>query len=319
MSNIKHQWVLTGKGVKPADYSRPSNWLSMVRRPDKPVDVFFLMATAYLPEKPGDAEVCNIDNKVMRSRGPYQLEAKASVFEPWANIYAPYYRQLDARLLIGIDDDEGRKSFTVPKMDVFAALDYYFAHCNGGRPFILAGHSQGAVLVCFVLEQYLAQRPELLKRMVAAYSLGFSVTAGWLADNPHLRFASGEGDTGVIISWNVEGPDNAGSTSVVVKPGAVSINPLTWRLDDAYAPSSLNLGTFFVKNGKARREEGFADAQLDLKRGVVVCRSADPNVWAVKHKDMFGPQSYHSWDYGFYYENIRQNAKLRIDNFLSQS
>ena len=38
--------------------------------------------------------------------------------------------------------------------------------------------------------------------------------------------------------------------------------------------------------------------------------------WAVKHHDMFGTQSYHSWDYGFYYENIRQNAKVRIDNFF---
>ncbi len=316
MANMKHQWVLTGKGVKPSDYKRPSNWLAMARRPDKPVDVFFLMATTYLPENPGDAEVCTIDNQRMRSHGSYQLEAKASVFEPWANIYAPYYRQLDARLLIGKSSDEAEPYFTVPKMDVFAALDYYFAHCNAGRPFILAGHSQGSVLLCLVLEQYLPKHPELLERMIAAYVLGFSVTKNWLAEHPHLRLASGPDDTGVIISWNVEGPGNAGQTSVVVREGSVCVNPLTWRSDDSYASADLNLGSFFCKNSKARHEEGFADAQIDLERGVVVCHSADPARWAVPHHDMFGTQSYHSWDYGFYYENIRQNAKVRIDNYF---
>ena len=32
----------------------------------------------------------------------------------------------------------------IPKADVFAAFDYYIKHYNNGRPFILAGHSQGS-------------------------------------------------------------------------------------------------------------------------------------------------------------------------------
>ena len=36
----------------------------------------------------------------------------------------------------------------MPYDDITAALDYYFENCNGGRPFIIAGHSQGSSMVC---------------------------------------------------------------------------------------------------------------------------------------------------------------------------
>ena len=43
--------------------------------------------------------------------------------------------------------------------------------------------------------------------MVAAYVIGFSITADDLKINPALKFAEGEYDTGVIVSWNTEGPE----------------------------------------------------------------------------------------------------------------
>ena len=62
--------------------------------------------------------------------------------------------------------------------------------------------------------------------------------------HPHLKFATGESDTGIIFSWNIEGPKNVeeNAKNVVVLPGAISINPLNWKLDKTYAPSSENLG-----------------------------------------------------------------------------
>ena len=63
-----------------------------------------------------------------------------------------------------------------------------------------------------------------------------------LAANPALKFAEGADDTGVIVSWNTEGPGNKYEESSVVKPGAIAINPLNWKRDDTYAPASENLG-----------------------------------------------------------------------------
>jgi hypothetical protein len=45
--------------------------------------------------------------------------------------------------------------------------------------------------------------------------LGYSITDDYLAENPHLKFASGSGDTGVIISYNTEAPVIEGSNGVV--------------------------------------------------------------------------------------------------------
>ena len=43
-----------------------------------------------------------------------------------------------------------------------------------------------------------------LKRMVAAYPIGYAVTKDFLA-RTGLKFAEGATDTGVIVSWNTEG------------------------------------------------------------------------------------------------------------------
>ena len=39
----------------------------------------------------------------------------------------------------------------MPYDDITAALDYYFENYNGGRPFIIAGHSQGSAMVLLLL------------------------------------------------------------------------------------------------------------------------------------------------------------------------
>ena len=59
----------------------------------------------------------------------------------------------------------------------------------------------------FVLSEYMKAHPEYLERMVAAYVVGYSITEDFLKANPHLKFAEGADDTGVIISYNTEGQE----------------------------------------------------------------------------------------------------------------
>ena len=110
--------------------------------------------------------------------------------------------------------------------------------------------------------------------MVAAYVIGFSITKEDLAACPYLKFASGENDTGVIVSWNTEGPKNAeeNAQNVVVLPNGISINPLNWKLDETYAPASENLGSLVhnEKTGELEIADIGADAQVNPARGVVV-------------------------------------------------
>ena len=77
---------------------------------------------------------------------------------------------------------------------------------------------------------------------------GYAVTKENLAASPHLQFATGESDTGVIVSWNSEGRVNVekNARNAVVLPGAISINPLNRKLDESYAPSRENGGSLAV-------------------------------------------------------------------------
>jgi hypothetical protein len=198
--------------------------------------------------------------------------------------------------------------------DIYRALDYYFENCNNGKPFMLAGHSQGSVWVCEILEDYMKDHPEYLERMVAAYPLGYSVTTNYLAANTHLKFAERADDIGVIISYNVEGPGNKNSSNMVVRGDPVAINPLTWTRDDTYAPAELNIGGL---NYMYQPEVGLADAQLDLDRGVVVCTNVDPALYTTAFPAFFGPESYHYYDYALYYGNLKLNIATRIAAYFA--
>ena len=151
--------------------------------------------------------------------------------------------------------------------------------------------------------------------MVAAYVIGYSITSDWLEEHPYLKFAEGADDTGVIVSWNTEGPANKGQTNIVVEDGAISINPLNWKMDDTYASADENLGSRILneETGAYEIKKEIADAQLDTERGVVICTTEE--VEYTSAGELFGPASLHNNDYALYYENLRENVKARVENF----
>ena len=205
-----------------------------------------------------------------------------------------------------------------PYADITAALDFYFEHYNNGRPFILASHSQGSAICTLVLENYFKEHPDYYQRMVVAYILGYSVTKDELEANPHLKFATGDCDTGVIVSWNIEGPKNVeeNTKTPLVMPNEISINPLNWKLDNTYAPASENLGSLVPnpKTGELEIVDIGADVQVIPSRGVVVTNA---NFEPMEAHDLFGPQSFHNGDYIFYYNNIKDNVAKRIAAYKS--
>ena len=219
--------------VKAVDYSDEDNWMYLSEA-TKDVDCFYVYPTEYVDDSEGAPIHAAIDEPAMRLPAMRTSLVQATAFEDVANVYAPFYRQCNMAALAKMSMEDREAAFnSVPKTDVFAALDYYFEHLNGGRPFILAGHSQGSIMQSFVLAEYMKAHPEYLKRMIAAYVIGFSITEDYLKDNPHLKFAEGADDTGVIISYNTEAAGN--TNNIVVMPGAISINPINWKRDETYA------------------------------------------------------------------------------------
>lgn len=298
------------------DYSDKNNWM---RQPEatKDVDAFFVYPTEYDDPSEGAPKFAPIDEPAMRQPAEYAYLKIATAFEDCANVFAPFYRQGNMSYLGKITAAERNVAFnSLPKTDILAAIDYYFKYLNGGRPFILVGHSQGSIMQTFVLSEYMKAHPEYLKRMIAAYVVGYSITEDFLKANPHLKFAEGADDTGVIVSYNTEGPGNG--NNIVVLPGAISINPINWKRDETYASAEENLGgRFFNMEIKDfEKVPNAADAKIDLKRGVVITttKAVDPE----DASSPFGAASFHENDYPLYYYNIKENAAARVAAYKSK-
>ena len=295
---------------KPIDYSNKNNWL---RQPEitKDVDCFYVYPTEYSDDSEGASMFADVNDKSLREAWENVYQMQATAYEESANVFAPYYRQVNMASAIKLPREELNATFaSTPKEDVFAALDYYFENLNGGRPFILASHSQGSIMQSLVLAEYMKKHPEYLKRMIAAYVIGYSITEDYLKANPHLKFAEGADDTGVIISYNTEGAGN--ENNIVVLPGAISINPINWKRDETYASAEENLGGYIYneKTGKLEIVPNAADAQINLQRGVIITTTKvmEPMPGPVP----FGMASFHSGDYALYYNNIKDNVAKRI-------
>ena len=305
------------------DYSKKTNWYQ-IPEITKDVDTFYIYATEYIISsfEEGAPDYATIDNPEMLLGVKVECRDHACAFGDSTNVFLPYYRQCGLRYAGEINKKTGNIDAALlgmPFDDITAALDYYFENCNGGRPFIIAGHSQGSAMILLLLRTYFKEHPDYYARMVAAYTIGYSVTKDYLKANPHLKFATGESDTGVIIAWNTEGPKNVetNANNIVVLPGTMSINPLNWKIDETYAPASLNMGSIVLdeNTGEPKIGDIGADAQISLARGTVITNAKDtpmPEDVTKVAAEFFGPDGRHAYDYMYYYNNIKDNVAKRV-------
>src|ERR1035437_9675318 len=143
---------------KATDYSKPEHWLT-VPATNMPVDIFYLYQTVWTSTN-SNPEVCAIDNPSMLAMAPVAFASQATAFETIGNIYAPFYRQSN------ITSNSLVTEAAIPTTDAIAAFDYYIQHYNHGRPFILAGHSQGANVLRNLLAEYMKDHPDVYARMI---------------------------------------------------------------------------------------------------------------------------------------------------------
>lgn len=316
----------TSDAIVATDYSQSEHWLNLPTELDKDVDVFYLYPTSWQKTDPDGSIVSTVDDPMLITNANLAYDRQATAFETAANIYAPYYRQFDMGSTASMTAEAQQDILKgVPLTDATAAFDYYMEHYNNGRPFILASHSQGSNAMIYLLANYMKAHPKAQDQLVAAYIIGYSITDDYLAENPNLKFATGSGDTGVIISYNTQAPTIEG-TDFVVLPTAHVINPISWTTAETLAPAADNLGSLqlnadgsVVKNadGTPLKVMNFADAQVDNTKNVLICSTVNVDQYAPGNA-AFGRGVFHSYDYPFYYFNIRANAEERVANYLKE-
>ena len=308
------------------DYVKPSNWLCLPGRPDvcsTPVPTTALNPNGYgsvgnsrPPAKLPSIDCFYVYPTVSSDQGlnsdlfPGRDErlAAESQFARFASVcrtFAPMYRQMTlgavAAAAAGVDV---MRNGLIAYADVRAAWRDYLQNKNGGRPYVLIGHSQGSLMLQQLIAREIETNPVVARRMKLAIIPGYNVLVpqGKLVGGTFKRtpLCSRPGQSGCVMSWvsfrekNV--PPRGAIFGVATEPGmtVACVNPArpgstAWERLDSYwfAPSTLPVAGGPIRwssEGTAPtpyvRTEGLASARCvsDGPRGYLSIRTnADPN------------------------------------------
>lgn len=295
------------------------------------VDVFFVHPTGYNSKESWNAPW---DDPEAAKQTSDMMKYCASVFNAACKVYAPRYRQVTVYAVLDNETTSGIKALDLAYSDVFRAFKHYMKFWNKGRPFILAGHSQGSFHSLRLLQEEIIGT-QLYERLVAAYIIGFSVPE----EIPGIEPSRSAVDTGTVIGWNTYTKNGNidfftqccviwlnGSYEKIAGMLIVEINPLSWKLHGGEVPSSKNLGSLPVLEpdspGKlADLVPGVTGA--DAKGKVLIIDKPKIPGFPGLGPDMpiLNPDlgDYHNYDYQLFYENIRKNIDDRVKAFMGKS
>jgi len=281
-------------------------WCCKPSETTEKTDVFYVVSTNIMhSHKPDGSEtyIAVLDDKekdVLASEINY---IHKSMFPEKVNFYAPYYHQVTMAAIADttLTKKELAELSAQAAKEVLDAFNYYMEHFNQGKPFILAGYSQGAIQVRNIVAQ---MSKEQISRMVVAYMMGYGITKEQMA-NPNFKMASGATDTGVTVSFtslaNIEAkysPINEANTC---------INPANWNTDSTPVDFEFDgeiLTSHVNKEHHVVIVDGFNYEKHKAQEWTV-------NPWS--------KENYHNFEIYFYAPSIRQNALDRIDAMTATS
>lgn len=197
------------------DYAQGQYWSTVDSLPQgmaapkglRGVDVFWIHPTTTRSQTEYNHDP--LDPQVLKWTEESAVQRQGSAFSACCRIFAPRYRAATTKALA--DPANREKAFALAYSDVERAFDWYMAHENRGRPFIIAGHSQGGAHTTSLLEKRI-KGTKLQRHMVAAYVIGINLMEGDLSPRlAGIPFCNTPAQTGCFVQWNalLAGSDNA--------------------------------------------------------------------------------------------------------------
>ncbi len=267
-------------------------------------DVFFVYPTLLTDKKNGawNADVNDpVFNKKILDKS---VHFQASAWAEAGRLYVPYYRQSHYRIYVEPYKNHSGSSYKIAYNDVKRAFAYYLEHYNNGRPIIIASHSQGSAHCKRLLQEYFDGKP-LQKKLIAAYIPGIKILKD---DFKVLKPMFHPDEIGGYLVWNSYKRNKFPKRYKSWFTGGVTSNPITWDSqqiigkeqhkgllysDDKIYPNSLS---------------------IEVKDGILWV--SVPKV--PKRILMRFIKNYHFADINLFWEDIRQNAQLRLAAYFSK-
>jgi len=223
---LLRRFSLPTAGVSAPDYAKPESWLCLPGRTDictTPLRTTALNANGYgstgqsVVSKDASVDCFVVYPTVSRDAGmnsdltPGDGEEKAALTSQFARfsgscrMFAPVYRQMTlAAVTAAAAGADVTKPAILAYSDVRSAWKEYLAKRNKGRPYVLLGHSQGALMLQQLIANEIEGKPEAA-RMKLAIIPGFNLlvpqgklVGGSLKQTP---ICSRPGQTGCVLTW----------------------------------------------------------------------------------------------------------------------
>lgn len=276
------------------DYSDTAMWHLELNDTGEGADVFYVPSTWEYDWTTTDGRICHYaDPSITKHHDDVEIEMSgvAEYMADGNNFYSPHYRHITLDSWATLNEDTiSRRYEDVSFVDVRNAFDHYMRGFNNGRPFILAGFSQGGKSVVELMK---ILNPEQRDKLVAAYVLGYKVTPEDAAAAPWIKPAQGPDDTGVTICYNSVS-DVKYVKPVVSAPNVMCINPVNWRTDATPAILNDTITVTLSPEYKVLVLEGYDGSSL-------------PNIL-----DVLNTGDYHGAEPWLYSECLRENMHRRI-------
>lgn len=352
---------------KPPNYSKLSNWVAHPNKASKvhftpegtaasdawksgQVDVFFLYPTLFFGHNNWNAALDH--QKTNHLAAEMIMTGQASVFNSCCRILAPRYRQATFYSFLGAGRS-GQLALELAYQDCLAAFDFYIENFNNGRPFFLAGHSQGALHIMRLLDDRI-EDSELAKKLVAAYPVGF-----WFPIDKFdktlktIHAARNATDTGCVVAYDtyleggrplrlldraevVYGKNGKAKWEKRRKKTPFGVNPLSWNSKPMLVSEKQHLGAVQLKfpvNQHANWSSFFSEEDINInciglsqpypeectarvgEDGLLYVSS--PRTRAFKNLLLPGG-NLHLFDYSLFYMNLRKNIQERWESYQNK-
>lgn len=278
------------------DYTDPLMWHVIKNDSDgEGADVFYIPSTWEFDWTTPDGAICHYADPSRadhRADMSIEIEGVADYMADGNDFYSPFYRHITLDSWATLNEDTiSRRYNEVAFQDVKEAFQFFMREHNSGRPFILAGFSQGGKSVVELLK---IMDEDTRSRMVAAYVMGYKVTPDDIASYPYIKAASDSVDTGTVICYNSVS-DVKYTKPVVASPNVMCINPVNWKTDGTPAVLDDTITVTLDPHAKVLVVEGYDGGSL-------------PNIL-----DILNVGDYHGAEPWLYSECLRKNFRQRIN------